>query len=306
MQPVAAPKKPIPVIEYALLLVLATLWGASFTFLKITVATIPPLTTIAVRTAIAGALLLLLMRWQGLSLPRDKATLLSFAVVATVNTVAPFMLIAWGIQHIDAGLAVILNSTTPIFAFLITWGLTRHEPATGRKLLGVSMGIAGIVLIVGTEALFGLGHHILPQLAIVLAALSYATSAVYGSSFRGMNPMAPAAGSLLIGAAALIPLAIMIERPWTAAPSTASLTSLLFLAVVCTALGNVLYFRLLGTLGSLGTTAQSYLRVPIGVLAGIVLLGETLSPTAAMGLVGVVAGVAAMTIPPGVLRRRRA
>ena len=306
MHPTAAAKKPAPVLEYVLLLLLAVVWGSAFSFLKLAVATIPPLTTIAVRTLIAAAMLVALMRLQGVTMPTDRASWKSFAIVGTVNTVAPFILIAWGIQFVDAGLGVILNSTTPIFAFLITWGLTRHEPATSRKLLGVVIGIAGIVLIVGTEALFGMEHHILPQLAIVLASLSYATSAVYGSSFRGMNPMTPAAGSLLIGSAVLIPLAIVVDRPWTVSPSTTSIASLFVLGIVCTGLGNVLYFRLLGSLGSLGTTAQSYLRVPIGVLAGIVLLGETLSPTAAMGLVCVVAGVTAMTIPPGALWRRRA
>lgn len=294
--------KPVPVLEYGLLLLLSTLWGASFSFLKLTVETIPPLTAIAFRTAMAGVLLWAIMRANGVRLPRDAATWWSFAIVSAVNTVAPFMLIAWGLQWIDAGLAVILNSTTPIFAFLITWGLTRHEAVTSRKLFGVVAGITGILLIVGTSALAGLGQQLIPQLAIVLASLSYATSAIYGRSFREMGPLAPAAGSLLIGALVLTPMALVVEHPWTATPTWPSIVSLLILGIVCTALGNVLYFRLLGTLGSLGTTAQSYLRVPIGVLVGMLLLGEQLTSTAWIGLVCVVVGVAAMTIPPGRFR----
>lgn len=294
--PTAANAPKPAVLEYALLLLLATLWGASFSFLKLTVASIPPLTTIAWRTAIAGVLLLLIMRWQGARLPCDAASWRSFAIVSAVNTVAPFMLIAWGLQWVDAGLGVILNSTTPIFAFLITWGLTRQEVVTQRKALGVLAGIAGIVLIVGTSALSGIGQQLVPQLAIVLASLSYATSAIYGRTFRDMGPMAPAAGSLLLGAAVLTPLALVIEQPWTASPTASSIMALIILAVLCTALGNVLYFRLLGTLGSLGTTAQSYLRVPIGVLLGAALLGETVTASMLGGLVLVVIGVAALTV----------
>ena len=292
----AASKQP-PLTEYGWLLVLATLWGSSFSFLKLTVASVPPLTAITWRTAIAGAVLYAVMRWQGERLPRDWASWRTFAIISTVNTVLPFILISWGLTHVDASLAVILNSTTPIFAFLITWAVTRQEAITQRRAFGVACGLVGIVLIVGTTALWGIGGQLLPQLALVLSSVSYATSAIYGRAFRGMNPVTPACGSLLFGAAVLTPMAMVIDRPWTISPTWTSLYSLIFLSVLCTAFGNVLYFRLLGTLGSLGTTAQSYLRVPIGVLVGVVLLGEALSSTAGIGLVCVVAGVMAMTWP---------
>ena len=109
--------------------------------------------------------------------------------------------------------------------------------------------------------------------------------------------MAPAAGSLLCGAAILVPVSLVVERPWTLAPSTSSLLALLGLAVFSTAFAFVIYFRLIQTLGSVGTTAQAYLRVPIGVALGVLFLGESLTPTAWIGLACVVIGVAAMTIP---------
>jgi drug/metabolite transporter (DMT)-like permease len=109
--------------------------------------------------------------------------------------------------------------------------------------------------------------------------------------------MAPAAGSLLAGAAVLIPLSLAVERPWTLSPSASSLAALAALAVFSTAIAFVIYFRLIQTLGSVGTTAQAYLRVPIGVALGVLFLGERLSPTAWTGLACVVVGVAAMTIP---------
>ncbi len=293
----ATKPKDIPYFEYAMLLLLSTLWGSSFSFLKLTVASVPPLTAIAWRTAIAGAVLYAILRWQGIKLPRDWESWKSFIIISAVNTVFPFILIAWGLQSVNASLAVILNSTTPIFAFLITLVLTGQEQVTARRVFGVAAGLAGIILIVGMSALSGLGSQLLPQMAIVLASVSYATSAIYGRAFRAMNPAVPACGSLLFGAAVLSPMALFIEQPWTASPTTTSIIALLVLAVLCTALGNVLYFRLLGTLGSLGTTAQSYLRVPIGVLAGIFLVGEELTSTAGIGLVCVVAGVMAMTWP---------
>lgn len=288
--------------ELLLLALLATLWGASYTFIKIGVATIPPVTLIAARTLIAALILLAVLRLRGLRLPRDRATWRRFAIQATINSVLPFTLIAWAELTIDAGLAAILNSTTPIFTFLITIAITRHEPAGWRKFLGVLAGLAGISLIIGVEALNGLGRELLSQLAMLLATFSYAIAAIFGRNFKDLDPMMPAAGSMLCGAAILIPMSLVVDRPWTLAPAAEALMALFALAVFSTAIAFCIFFRLVHTLGSVGTTAQAYLRVPVGVAIGAWFLGERLSDTAWIGLVCVVLGVAAMTIPA---RKRR-
>jgi drug/metabolite transporter (DMT)-like permease len=283
--------------ELLLLAVLATLWGASYTFIKIGVETIPPVTFIAGRTLIAGALLLLVLKLRGLHLPRDLASWRLFATQAAINSVLPFTLIAWAELTVDAGLAAILNSTTPIFTFLITIAITRHEPATWRKGFGVIAGMAGICLIIGVEALNGVGRELIAQLAIVLATISYAGASIFGRNFKHMDPMMPAAGSMLAGAVVLIPMSLVIDRPWTITPSEESLMALGGLAVFSTACAFCIFFRLVHTLGSVGTTAQAYLRVPVGVAIGAYFLGEQLSDTAWLGLICVVLGVAAMTLP---------
>jgi drug/metabolite transporter (DMT)-like permease len=283
--------------ELALLLALATLWGASYTFIRIAVATIPPITLIAGRTAIAGLLLLLVMRWRGVRMPSDTATWKRFLFQACLNSVIPWTMVAWGERTLDAGLATILNSTSPIFTFFLTLAITRHEALTSRKLVGVIAGMAGICLIVGMQALSGFGEQLTAQLLTVAAAICYAGAAIFSRGFKGLDPMAPAAGSLLCGAAILIPVGLVVEQPWTIAPSTNSLLAMLALAVFSTAVAFVIYFRLIQTLGSVGTTAQAYLRVPIGVALGVLFLGEDLSSTAWIGLGCVVIGVAAMTIP---------
>jgi len=291
------PEKTNMTTELALLGVLAVLWGASYSFIKVGVETIPPVTFIAGRTLIAGGILLALIRWRGLAMPRDAVTWRRFMFQACLNSVVPFTLIAAAERSIDAGLATILNATSPIFTFLLTALITRHEPVTLRKLVGVGAGIAGICLIVGTEALGGLGHQLWAQLAVIAATVSYAGAAIFGRNFRGLDPMLPAAGSMICGTAILIPLSLIFDRPWTLSPSTASVLALLGLSVFSTALAFSIFFRLIHTLGSVGTTSQAYLRVPIGVGIGALFLGESLGPTAWLGMGFVVAGVAAMTIP---------
>ena len=263
----AQPHHPNMAFELTLLLVLATLWGASYTFIRVGVATIPPITLISGRTLIAGLLLLVIMRWRGVKLPKDAATWRRFLFQACLNSVIPWTMIAWGERSLDAGLATILNSTSPIFTFFLTLAITRHEALSSRKLIGVVAGMAGICLIVGMQALTGLGEQLTAQIVTVLAAACYAGAAIFSRGFKGLDPIVPAAGSLLCGAAVLIPISLVVEQPWTLAPSTNSMLALLGLAVFSTAFAFVIYFRLIQTLGSVGTTAQAYLRVPIGVAA---------------------------------------
>jgi drug/metabolite transporter (DMT)-like permease len=175
--------------------------------------------------------------------------------------------------------------------------MTRHEPVTARRLFGVIAGLCGICLIIGVQAFYGLGRELWAQLAIVAATICYAGAAIFGRNFKGLDPIMPAAGSLLCAAAVLVPVSLLVDRPWALEPSVRSMLALLGLAVISTALAFVIYFRLVQTLGSVGTTAQSYLRVPIGVAIGVLFLGETPTPTAWAGLVCVIVGVAAMTIP---------
>ena len=283
--------------ELSLLLALATLWGSSYTFIKIGVETIPPVTLIAARTLIAGGILLAILRYRRVRLPRDRVTWRRFFVQAWLNSVVPFTLIAWAEQSVDAGLAVILNSATPIFTFLLTVLITRHEQVTLRKLFGVISGLTGICLVIGIEALAGLGESLTAQIAIILATICYAGAAIFSKNFKGLDPAVPAAGSLISGAVILLPVSLAVDRPWELDPSTASVLALLALSAFSTALAFAIYFRLVQTLGSVGTTSQAYLRVPIGVAIGMVFLGETLSPTAWIGFVCVILGVAAMTIP---------
>ncbi|KRE17422.1 hypothetical protein ASE63_13295 [Bosea sp. Root381] len=296
--PVAASNR---ATELALLLLLALLWGGSYSFIRIAVETIPPLTLIAARTLLAGAILLVVIRWRGLRLPRDLATWRLFLVQACLNSVVPFTLIAWAERSVEAGLATILSSTSPIFVVLLTCLSASTERLPRLRLAGVAAGLAGTVLIVGMQAISGVGELLAAQLALVAASICYAGAALFGRSFKGLDPIMPAAGSLVCGALVLLPLSLALDRPWALAPSVGSIQALIALSTLSTALAFVIYFRLIARLGSVATTSVAYLRVPAGVLIGMVFLGEALAPTAWAGLVLVVVGVLAMTLP---LRRQ--
>jgi drug/metabolite transporter (DMT)-like permease len=281
-------------MELALLGLLALLWGSSYLLIKIALASIPPFTLIACRVAVAAILLLAVVRMRGERLPADGATWRAFLVQAFFNSIGAWTVLAWGQQYVDSGLAGVLNSTSPLFVFVLTAVWTRHEPITLRKTVGALLGLAGVVLVLGVDALAGIGQQVLAQLAVLFGAFLYACAALNGRRFAALPPTVTATGTMACAAAVLIPACLLIDQPWRVHPTGISFAAALGLGVFCTGFALLLYFRLLRTLGPIGVTSQSYLRCGISVLLGVVVLGEHVTATVGLGLVAIVLGVAAI------------
>ncbi len=279
-------------LDYALLVLLAVLWGSSYAFIKIAVETVPPLTTIAIRALLASLILIAVAKAQGHRLDAVRGHWPALLIQALLNSILPFTLIAWSLVYIDSGLAGILNATPPIFVLLITYLWTRHEPITGSSLLGVAAGIGGVALMIGVDALAGLGQSALAQLAVTAASLCYGFAAIYGRRFNAVPPAVTGAGTMTWAAVVLVPLCLVFDRPWSLSPSAASLAALFVLAAFSTALALILYFRLIRTLGSLGLSTNSYLRVAVSVFVGVAFLGESVGWSTTVGLILILTGVA--------------
>ncbi|HET8727778.1 MAG TPA: EamA family transporter, partial [Alphaproteobacteria bacterium] len=269
-----APKSVHLPTELALLVLLSFLWGGSFTLIKIAVETIPPASMVAVRVTGAAVLLLLVARWRELPIPSGRAIWGALLVQGLLQSALPFTLIGWGEMHIDSGLAGVLNATPPIFVFLITLLVTRHERIDRQKTLGVMLGMIGVAVVIGAKALRGLGsEQPLVLLAILGASLCYAVAPIWARRFGGQPALVTAAGAMTCAALVMAPVALVVDRPWTLSPSPGAIVALGLLSVFSTALAMVIFFRLLRTLGALGTSSGGYLRAGFSVVLGIVILG---------------------------------
>jgi drug/metabolite transporter (DMT)-like permease len=297
--------KMTPRHEFVLLWLLAGLWGSSYLLIKIALASIAPITLIAIRVSVAAAFLLAVMWFQGARLPKGWSTWRMLLTQAFFNSIASWTLLAWGQRYVDSGLAGVLNSTSPVFVFFITSLFTRHEPVPATKLAGALAGTLGVVLIVGPDALHGIGLQMAGQLAVLAGAFLYACSAIYGVRFSSISPTVAAAGTMLWATACLGPLSLVVDRPWTLSPSTSSVIAAVVLGFLCTGVALVLYFRLVKTIGSMGVASQSYLRAGVSVLLGIFVLGEQITWLIAIGLVAVILGVALINASAPVKLRLR-
>lgn len=285
--------------DYALLLALAVCWSSTYPLTKIGVGSIPPITFISARSLIAALFLLIILRARGMRLPTDAAAWKLFAQQQTINSTIPFLMITWAQQYVPASSTVVLASTTPIFAFIITRVITRHEPATPLKLAGAVLGLAGTAVIIGLDALGGLGSNIFAEIVILLATISFASATIFGLRLSDYDPMVVAAGSLLFGGLVLLPASLVIDHPWTLRPSPEALAATFTMGIFSSSLGLMLFYMCLMRLGTLTTNAQGYLRIPIGVALSVALLGESVPSNLVLGLLLVMAGVAAMTVPAG-------
>ncbi|OAF06178.1 hypothetical protein AYJ54_21125 [Bradyrhizobium centrolobii] len=290
--------------DYALLLALACCWSSTYPLAKLALDTIPPITFISARSLIAAAFLFAILRMRGVRIPTDAKARKLFATQQLINSTFPFLIITWSQQYVPASNTVVLASTTPIFAFLITSLITRHEPATLLKLAGAILGLAGTVAIVGLDALRGFGSEIVAEIAILLATISFACATIFGLRLSDYDPMVVAAGSLLFGGLVLLPPSLIIDQPWTLHPTPQAIVATIVMGIVSSALGLMLFYMCLSRLGTLTTNAQGYLRIPIGVGLSVVLLGESVPSNLALGLLLVMAGVAAMTVPAERLKLR--
>ena len=279
--------------DWAILVLLSFLWGGSFLFAKIAVAEVPPFTIVLIRVAGGALVLAFVVKLLGLGMPRERAVWARFLTLSMLSNVIPFSLIVYGQTQIGAGLASILNATTPLFTLIVTHLVTQDEKLTPMRLAGVMAGFAGVTIMLGPSAASGLSGPLLAQLAVLLAAFSYGWAGWYGRRLTGLHPLQAALGQVTTSSLVMLPLALLVEHPWALPmPSTAAVASLAGLAIFSTALAYGLYFRVLARVGAGNASLVTFLIPPSALLMGIVFLDEHLTLWQGAGMVGIGAGLA--------------
>jgi drug/metabolite transporter (DMT)-like permease len=279
--------------EWAMLIALSLVWGGSFFFNAVALRGFAPLSLVAIRVGLGAICLWLIVLAMKYPLPRDPALWIRFLVMGILNNTVPFTLIVWGQQHIASGLASILNATTPLFTIMAANLLLQDEKLTINRLIGVVIGLAGVTIMVGSDALGGFGQDAWAELAVLAASVSYAFASVFGRRFSAIPPMITAAGQVSASTIIMIPLTLAVEQPWAAVVSSVEAwTAVIGLAVICTALAYCLYFSILKRAGATNIMLVTFLIPPSAILLGMLFLGESVSSTEIAGMLAIGAGLA--------------
>jgi drug/metabolite transporter (DMT)-like permease len=284
-------------LEWTMLVALSAVWGGAFFFNALAVKELPVLTVVVARVALAALVLLAAMKLTGVAIPAGRGVWVAFFGMGLLNNAMPFSLIVWGQSHIASGVASILNASTPLFTVVLAHVLTADEKMTGGRLFGVVAGIVGVGIMIGGDAVQSLGTSVVAQLACVAAAVSYAFAGIFGRRFRtmGITPMATATGQLVASTILLVPVMLVIDRPWSLpSPSMIVVGALIAIATLSTALAYVLYFRILATAGATNLLLVTFLIPVSAILLGITFLSETLQARHIAGMVMIGLGLAAI------------
>lgn len=290
--------------QWLLLILLSLLWGGSFLFHAMSVHELPPLTLVLGRVGLAAMILVPVVYVSGLRLPSGLRAWLPFLVLALLNNVFPFLLIARGQREIASGLASVLGATTPLFAVIFAHLIPGGEKMTAHRLAGVIVGISGVAVLVGPEALIGNTSSLLGMMLMLGATTFYAIAVQWGRQFRDTPPLVTSATQLTCSTMVLLPLALTIDQPWQIPiPSSSAIGAVIALAVLSTALAYIVFFRIMAVSGPINTTLVALL-IPVSAIGfGTIILGEVLLPRHIAG--ALVIGLALIILDGRVVMRLR-
>ncbi len=265
--------------DWGAIAVLSLLWGGAFYLIEIGLRGFPPNTLVFLRMALAIPPMLVALKIAGNRLPTDAKSWVQLFILGLINAALPFILFFWGQTKIESGLASVLNATAPLWGVITAHFLTRDEKATPARIVGVLLGMAGIIVMVGSEALSGMTGSVLGQIACLLATLSYAFAAVYGRSLSQstMTPLVVATGQVITAAIIMLPVMLIVDHPWQLPmPGWDAWAGAVGLAIPSTAIAYIFYFRLIDRAGASNAMLVAFIMPVIAIILGIVALNETL------------------------------
>jgi drug/metabolite transporter (DMT)-like permease len=283
--------------EWGMLVALSVLWGGSFFFNGVAVRELPTFTVVVSRVALAAVILLIALRAGGIRIKMSPGLWGAFFVMGLLNNVIPFSLFVWGQSHVASGVAAILNATTPLFTVVVAHLLTPDEKLTYGRIVGVVVGLIGVAIMIGADALHALGTDILAQTACLAGALSYAFAGIFGRRFKvmGVSPIETAAGQVTASSLLLLPIMLIVDKPWNVPmPSVAAIAALIGIASLSTALAYILYFRILQTAGATNLLLVTFLIPVSAIILGTIVLGETLQSKHLLGMALIGCGLASI------------
>jgi drug/metabolite transporter (DMT)-like permease len=270
--------------EWGMLMLLSVFWGGSFFFVEIALRDFQPFTIVFLRVALASLTLVCAVHLLGLRMPFSFGTWGAYFVMGALNNAIPFSLIVWGQTRIDSGAASILNATTPIFTALMAHILTSDERLTRRKFLGVLIGFLGVYIMMKPALRESFNWRGLGQVAILGAAVSYSLAGIFGKRFKDESPVVNSAGMLIGSSMMMLPLAVIVDSPWSLRPSLEATAAVFGIAIISTAMAYLLYFRILATAGATNVLLVTFLIPISALLLGVWVLGEKIEVLEYIGM----------------------
>ncbi len=291
-------------VVWALFIGLGFFWGSSYLWIKIALETVPPLTLIGGRLVLASIFLWVFVLATREPLPRSTRQYGHLLVMAVVNIVVPFILIATGEQSIDSALASILNATVPLFVIVLAPMFLPDERITLPRVAGLAVGFAGVILLVAPDLVDIADADLTGELMLLGSSLCYAVGNVYAKrNVRGLAPRIPALFQVFFAMLIIVPAALIVDRPFTTvSPSPEAVFAIVWLGILGSGVAYLCYFTILANWGATRTSMVAYLLPVVGIVLGAVVLGDPITLNRVAGTVLVITGIALVNSGPALRR----
>ena len=260
--------------NWILLFILSFCWGSSFFFIEVMLEELTPLMAVFFRVSMGAAVLVAYATLQGERFPLDLSLWWKFLIMGVLNNVIPFCLIVWGQTHITGSITSILVAMTPIFTALIAHVLTQDERLATNKILGILVGFVGVVVLVSPTMSQGFSLRSYAQIAVLSAAICYALAGIWGRGLRQTSPLINAAGTVSCSSVVMIPVIVLFDEPLAVRVGVEAILAIGGIAVLSTALGYNLYFKILRSAGATNLLLVTFLAPVSALMLGMGLLGE--------------------------------
>ncbi len=274
---------------------LALMWGSTFLLMKVAVPTVPAFTMTAVRGLLAAALLWIVVSSSRRGSKPTPESWMPAIVLGTISGWLPNVLTAWALLRLASADAGMLSAAGPIFVVVLAHFFLKSERIHATQAVGVAIGFVGVGLIVGFDPESIRSGDLYGSLAMIAVAISYAAGTVYSRWIGPQDAPRLAMRQQLVAGAFTVPIALVIEQPWTIRPEPIAVVAIIGLAIWASAIPIWLYFRLIAHTRAVTVSLVAYLTPAVAVVLGVLVLGETLEPSAAVGLLVVFIGVAVTT-----------
>jgi drug/metabolite transporter (DMT)-like permease len=284
--------------DWLAFIVLGTLWGSSFMWIKIAVQETSPILVVAIRLSFAILTLIAAAIIARQTMPKSGRMWLILTIFGFVNVAFPYLLITWGEQYIDSAIAAVLNSTTPLFAMVIAHFTLADDRISAPKLVGLIVGFLGILILISRDlnrSTILEGNPmllILGQGAVLLASFLYAGSAVFARrNLKSLSHIEQGLVPLLVSTLSLWMVAAIVKDPLSLPELPITWISLAWLGILGSGLAFLLYFYLIHSVGPTRSTLVTYIFPLVGVALGVLILGEKLDLRLFVGSILIVGSI---------------
>jgi drug/metabolite transporter (DMT)-like permease len=277
--------------DAVLLGTLAGMWGFSFLFIKVAVGVFSPVWVVSLRTVVGALALLVILRFRGRSLPRDRAVWGHLFVLALFSNALPWGAVAWAVQFLPSGLSSVLNALVPVSTLAVAVAIGQ-ETLSSRRIVGLVLATVGTAIAVSGE--LGAPGKLVAVLVVVLATIFYAAGAVYAKHHVSgrLAPLTVATGQVIAAAIVTLPVAALTSGlPALDAVDPGEYAALGALGLFGTGLAFLVFYSLIERVGATSATMVTYLIPVVGLLAGWAVLGEHIGPEVLAGTAVLIVGI---------------